>query len=206
MESKFHTIVRMWALMRCCGIELNKHRQLQYSCTRQAERSAVKQLLLAWIVRPGKPKWVCWQRLPPLRLSTCASRLASRNLSGSCTLVAASRHRSSQPLTPYQHRWVSCLPVPRIARFHASEALFLLGLERNADVVVASSFAPLLKNANGNASRPCCGSQHNLLNFNATHLFATPSFYVHRILGCSARLFSARVSMPNAAMRSRAMS
>ncbi len=63
-----------------------------------------------------------------------------------------------------------------------SEALFLLGLERNADVVVASSFAPLLKNANGNASRPCCGNQHNLLNFNATHLFATPSFYVQRML------------------------
>lgn len=63
-----------------------------------------------------------------------------------------------------------------------SEALFLLGLERNADVVVASSFAPLLRNANGNASRPCCGNQHNLLNFNATHLFATPSFYAQRML------------------------
>lgn len=58
----------------------------------------------------------------------------------------------------------------------------MLGLERNADVVVASSFAPLLKNTNGNASRPCCGNQHNLLNFNASHLFATPSFYVQRML------------------------
>ena len=63
-----------------------------------------------------------------------------------------------------------------------AEALFLIGLERNADVVVASSFAPLLKNVNGNASRPCCGNQHNLVQFNATHLFATPSFYAQRML------------------------
>ena len=70
----------------------------------------------------------------------------------------------------------------RTLKAAVAEALFLIGLERNADVVVASSFAPLLKNVNGNASRPCCGNQHNLVQFNATHLFATPSFYAQRML------------------------
>ena len=55
----------------------------------------------------------------------------------------------------------------RTLRAAIAEALFLLGLERNADVVRAAAFAPLLSNVHGNASRPCCGNQHNLLNFNA---------------------------------------
>jgi alpha-N-arabinofuranosidase len=73
-------------------------------------------------------------------------------------------------------------PTVRTLRAALGEALFLLGLERNCDVVVASSFAPLLGNSNGNTSQPCCGNRHNLVQFNASSLFAMPSFYAQRML------------------------
>ena len=53
-----------------------------------------------------------------------------------------------------------------------AEALFLIGLERNADVVVASSFAPLLNNVHGTRW------SYNLINFNASHTFVLPSYHV----------------------------
>ena len=44
-------------------------------------------------------------------------------------------------------------------RAAVAEATFLIGLERNADVVVASSFAPLLNNVHGTRW------SYNLINF-----------------------------------------
>ena len=82
------------------------------------------------------------------------------------------------PMPPaFVGEWGAANGPVRTLRAAVGEALFLLGLERNGDVVRAASFAPLLKNTNGNASLPCCGNNHNLLNFNATALFAIPSFY-----------------------------
>lgn len=70
----------------------------------------------------------------------------------------------------------------RTVQAAVGEALFLLGLERNSDVVRAASFAPLLANVNGNASQACCGNQHNLLQLNATAVYALPSFYAQVML------------------------
>lgn len=64
-------------------------------------------------------------------------------------------------------------------RAAVAEAIFLIGLERNADVVVASSFAPLLNNVHGTRW------SYNLINFNSTHHFVLPSFHVLRLFRAS---------------------
>ena len=61
-------------------------------------------------------------------------------------------------------------------RAAVAESVFLIGLERNADVVRASSFAPLLNNVRGTRW------SYNLINFNATHAFALPSYYAALLL------------------------
>ena len=57
----------------------------------------------------------------------------------------------------------------------------MLGFERNADVVTASSYAPLLNKIDG--TQWSC----DLINFNATHLFAHPSYYAQTMLSSSRR-------------------
>ena len=57
-----------------------------------------------------------------------------------------------------------------------AESIFMLGFERNADVVTASAFAPLLNNVRG-TQWPYC-----LINFNASRIFVLPSYHVQRML------------------------
>ena len=57
-----------------------------------------------------------------------------------------------------------------------AEAIFALGFERNADVVVASAFAPLLNNVHGTQW------PHNLINFDASRVYGLPSYHVQRML------------------------
>ncbi|KAJ9467813.1 Alpha-L-arabinofuranosidase 1 [Diplonema papillatum] len=57
-----------------------------------------------------------------------------------------------------------------------AEGVFLLGTEINADVVHATAFAALFVNVRGQQWG------YNLINFNASNVFALPSYYVQRIL------------------------
>ena len=57
-----------------------------------------------------------------------------------------------------------------------AESIFMLGFERNADVVTASAFAPLLNNVHGTQW------PYNLINFNASHIFCLPSYYAQLML------------------------
>lgn len=59
-----------------------------------------------------------------------------------------------------------------------AEAAFLLGLEHNADKVKASSFAPLLTHVDSAAMQ----WNYDLILFNATSLFALPSYDVQCML------------------------
>lgn len=55
------------------------------------------------------------------------------------------------------------------------EAAFMTGMERNSDVVVMSSYAPLFANLNEKKWNP------DLIYFNATDVFGTPSYYVQQM-------------------------
>ena len=57
-----------------------------------------------------------------------------------------------------------------------AEAIFMLGFERNADVVVASAFAPLLNNVHGTQWK------YNLVNFDSNRVFCLPSYYVQQMI------------------------
>lgn len=57
------------------------------------------------------------------------------------------------------------------------EAAFLIGAERNQDVVSFISYAPLLENVNYNAWFP------NMIRFNNLESFAIPSYYVWKLFG-----------------------
>ena len=59
----------------------------------------------------------------------------------------------------------------RTLRAALAEGIFMIGFERNADVVVASSFAPLCNNMKGTQW------SYNLINFNASNLFVLPSYH-----------------------------
>jgi alpha-L-arabinofuranosidase len=56
-----------------------------------------------------------------------------------------------------------------------AEAVFLAGIERNSDVVVMSSYAPLLSLAEGEQWA------HNLINFNPAHVLRTANYYVQQL-------------------------
>jgi len=58
-----------------------------------------------------------------------------------------------------------------------AEASFLTGLDRNSDVVVMSSYAPLFSLSEGGQ-----GNQ-NLINFNPAHVLLTANYFVQRIFG-----------------------
>jgi alpha-L-arabinofuranosidase len=55
------------------------------------------------------------------------------------------------------------------------EAAFMTGLERNSDVVVMASYAPLLVNLNHRAWNP------DLINFDSSHWYGLPSYYVQKL-------------------------
>lgn len=55
------------------------------------------------------------------------------------------------------------------------EGAFLMGLERNADVVKMVSYAPLLANVNGRTD------WHGLIYFDSTHVFGTVSYYLWKL-------------------------
>ena len=58
------------------------------------------------------------------------------------------------------------------------EAAFMTGLERNSDVVLLASYAPLFANVNGMQWSP------NLINYDsAREVFGTPSYYVQEMFG-----------------------
>lgn len=56
-----------------------------------------------------------------------------------------------------------------------AEAAFMTGLERNSDVVVMAAYAPLFNNVNGTQWAP------DLIWFNKSEVFGTPSYYVQKI-------------------------
>lgn len=66
-----------------------------------------------------------------------------------------------------------------VGRLYAAlgEAAFLIGMERNQDIVELSSYAPLLQNMNFKAWYP------NLILFNNNKSFAIPSYYVLKMFG-----------------------
>lgn len=70
-----------------------------------------------------------------------------------------------------------------------AESVFMLGFERNADVVVASAFAPVLNNVHGNQW------PYNLINFNASHLFCLPSYYAQLMLSSARGSYSLTAEM-----------
>jgi alpha-L-arabinofuranosidase len=55
------------------------------------------------------------------------------------------------------------------------EAAFMTGMERNSDVVIMSSYAPLFANVNKKAWNP------DLINFDGTRVYGTPSYYVQKM-------------------------
>jgi alpha-L-arabinofuranosidase len=55
------------------------------------------------------------------------------------------------------------------------EAAFMTGMERNADLVLMASYAPLFANVNGMQWHP------DLLNFDNGRAFGTPSYYVQQL-------------------------
>lgn len=55
------------------------------------------------------------------------------------------------------------------------EAAFMTGIERNSDVVVMAAYAPLFVNVNNRAWNP------DLINFDATRCYGTPSYYVQQM-------------------------
>jgi alpha-L-arabinofuranosidase len=58
-----------------------------------------------------------------------------------------------------------------------SEGAFLMGLERNADVVKMVSYAPLLANVNGRTG------WHGMIYFDSLHSYATVSYYLWKLFG-----------------------
>lgn len=57
-----------------------------------------------------------------------------------------------------------------------AEAVFALGLERNADVIAMASYAPLLGHVSGKNWNPI------LINFDSLRAYGTPSYYVQKML------------------------
>jgi alpha-L-arabinofuranosidase len=55
------------------------------------------------------------------------------------------------------------------------EAAFMTGLERNSDVVILASYAPLFANVNYKRWNP------NLINFDSSRVYGTPSYYVQQL-------------------------
>jgi alpha-L-arabinofuranosidase len=59
------------------------------------------------------------------------------------------------------------------------EAAFMTGIERNSDIVVMASYAPLFANVDCKAWNP------DAINFDATRAYGTPSYYVQQMFATS---------------------
>ena len=55
------------------------------------------------------------------------------------------------------------------------EAAFMTGMERNSDVVILASYAPLFANVNHKTWNP------NLINFDGSRVYGTPSYYAQKM-------------------------
>lgn len=64
-------------------------------------------------------------------------------------------------------------------RAAVGEAAFMTGMERNSDVVVMSSYAPLFANVNYKKWNP------DLINFDNHRVCGTPSYYVQQMFACN---------------------
>ena len=73
-----------------------------------------------------------------------------------------------------------------------SEAVFMIGLERNSDIVDMAAYAPLLSNANSPTSRPVA------IYADSSRCYGTPSYYVQKMFGenLGQRLVSCTVDAP----------
>jgi alpha-L-arabinofuranosidase len=60
-------------------------------------------------------------------------------------------------------------------RAAVGEAAFMTGMERNSDVVLMASYAPLLVNLNHRAWNP------DLINFDSSHWYGLPGYYVQKM-------------------------
>ena len=69
-----------------------------------------------------------------------------------------------------------------------SEAAFILGMERNSDVVKMSSYAPLFENVN-QPNWTC-----NLIHFNSTQVFGRASYYVQQMAALNRPTYNVGVS------------
>ena len=56
------------------------------------------------------------------------------------------------------------------------EAVFMMGMERNGDVVEMASYAPIFVNENNVAWQP------DMIRFNSSHAMGTPSYYVQKLM------------------------
>jgi alpha-L-arabinofuranosidase len=59
------------------------------------------------------------------------------------------------------------------------EAAFMTGMERNSDVVIMASYAPLFANVNYKRWNP------DLINFDSSRVFGTPSYYVQKMFAAN---------------------
>ncbi|EJD39848.1 glycoside hydrolase [Auricularia subglabra TFB-10046 SS5] len=57
-----------------------------------------------------------------------------------------------------------------------AEAVFMMGMQRNGDLILSTSYAPYLANVESTQWTP------NLINFNATHVSRSTSYYVHQMI------------------------
>ena len=74
-----------------------------------------------------------------------------------------------------------------------SEAAFIMGMERNSDVVKMSSYAPLFENEN-HRDWPC-----NLIHINSTQVFGRASYYVQQMAAQHRPTYNVFVSEPTTA-------
>ncbi|CAI5997947.1 unnamed protein product, partial [Closterium sp. NIES-64] len=75
-------------------------------------------------------------------------------------------------------------------RAAVAEAGFLIGLERNSDVVAMVSYAPLLVNVHDRSWTP------DLIAFDSHRLYGTPTYWLHRMLPASNSPQPPQLSLP----------
>ncbi|BCS85815.1 alpha-N-arabinofuranosidase [Prevotella herbatica] len=56
------------------------------------------------------------------------------------------------------------------------EAIYMMGMEKNSDVVKMASYAPIFANLNDLKWRP------DMIQFNSSNVFGTPSYYVQKVM------------------------
>ncbi len=74
------------------------------------------------------------------------------------------------------------------------EAIYMQGLERNADIVVMGSYAPIFVNEDNQAWRP------DMIRFNASQSFGTPSYHVQKMMAQNIGTRIVPVSVTNNAL------